>query len=224
MTRLPRIEQYGLIGDMQTSAHVCDDGSIDWLCLPRFDSPAVFAGLLGTQTHGFWQIAPAPSAGRSDAGVVSERRYRGDSLVLESLWRTPSGSVRVLDFMPPRDGVPQVIRIVEGVAGEVPSFWLVDALALTGRLGEAHARFERLLALRNDLGLLAEEYDTIQQRQLGNFPQAFSHMGLIQSALLLQQLATQSSPHRGAVTIPACGPQQNHNATTSQHAQPPLFH
>jgi hypothetical protein len=59
MERLPRIEQYGLIGDMQTSAHVCDDGSIDWLCLPRFDSPAVFAGLLGTQKHGTWQIAPA---------------------------------------------------------------------------------------------------------------------------------------------------------------------
>ncbi|MDT0430351.1 glycoside hydrolase family 15 protein [Streptomyces salyersiae] len=125
MKRLPRIEQYGLIGDMQTSAHVCDDGSIDWLCLPRFDSPSVFAGLLGTQKHGSWQIAPAPPAGRSEAGAVSERRYRGDSLVLESLWRTPTGSVRVLDFMPPRDGAPQVIRIVEGVSGEVP---MVSAL------------------------------------------------------------------------------------------------
>jgi GH15 family glucan-1,4-alpha-glucosidase len=120
MKRLPRIEQYGLIGDMQTSAHVCDDGSIDWLCLPRFDSPAVFAGLLGTQKHGSWQIAPAPSAGRSDGGTVTERRYRGDSLVLESVWRTPTGSVRVIDFMPPRDGAPQVIRIVEGMTGEVP--------------------------------------------------------------------------------------------------------
>ncbi|MDX3370690.1 DUF5911 domain-containing protein, partial [Streptomyces sp. ME02-6987-2C] len=63
MKRLPRIEQYGLIGDTLTSAHVCDDGTIDWLCLPRFDSPAVFAGLLGTQKHGTWQIAPASSAG-----------------------------------------------------------------------------------------------------------------------------------------------------------------
>ncbi|MGZ2358535.1 glycoside hydrolase family 15 protein [Streptomyces sp. 372A] len=119
MKRHPRIEQYGLIGDMQTSAHVCDDGSIDWLCLPRFDSPACFAGLLGTQKHGSWQIAPAPPAGRSDAGAVAERRYRDDSLVLDSLWRTPTGSARVRDFMPPRDGAPQVIRIVEGVTGEV---------------------------------------------------------------------------------------------------------
>ncbi|MYX27456.1 glycoside hydrolase family 15 protein [Streptomyces sp. SID8381] len=119
MKRLPRIEQYGLIGDMQTSAHVCDDGSIGWLCLPRFDSPAVFAGLLGTEKHGIWQIAPATSAGRSGSAAVAERRYRGDSLVLESVWRAPSGSVRVIDFMPPRDGAPQVIRVVEGLVGEV---------------------------------------------------------------------------------------------------------
>ncbi|MGQ4456956.1 glycoside hydrolase family 15 protein [[Kitasatospora] papulosa] len=119
MTRPPRIEQYGLIGDMQTSAHVCDNGSIDWLCLPRFDSSGCFARMLGTQKHGSWQIAPAPRAGRSDAGAVSERRYRGDSLVLESLWHASTGSVRVLDFMPPRDGAPQVIRIVEGLTGEV---------------------------------------------------------------------------------------------------------
>ncbi|MFD7959049.1 glycoside hydrolase family 15 protein [Streptomyces ardesiacus] len=113
MKRLPRIEQYGLIGDTQTSAHVCDDGSMDWLCLPRFDSPAVFAGLLGTQKHGSWQIAPTSS------GKLDERQYRGDSLVLESLWRTPTGSVRVLDLMPPREGAPQVIRVVEGLTGVV---------------------------------------------------------------------------------------------------------
>ncbi|WP_406161830.1 glycoside hydrolase family 15 protein [Streptomyces canus] len=119
MKRLPRIEQYGLIGDMQTSAHVCDDGSIDWLCLPRFDSPAVFTGLLGTQKHGTWRIAPAAPADRPSSEAVAERRYRGDSLVLESVWRTEAGSVRVRDFMPPRDGAPQVIRIVEGLTGEV---------------------------------------------------------------------------------------------------------
>ncbi|MGW0998349.1 glycoside hydrolase family 15 protein [Streptomyces sp. NPDC002523] len=119
MKRLPRIEQYGLIGDMQTSAHVCDDGSIDWLCLPRFDSPALFVALLGTQRHGAWRIAPA-AAFEGSAGVIAERRYAGESLVLESVWTTPSGSAKVIDFMPPRDGAPQVIRIVEGGVGEVP--------------------------------------------------------------------------------------------------------
>ncbi|CAL9453078.1 glycoside hydrolase family 15 protein [Streptomyces sp. enrichment culture] len=119
MTRSPRIEQYGLIGDTQTSAHVCDDGAIDWLCLPRFDSPAVFARLLGTEQHGFWRIAPASAGARHEAGTVAERRYCGTSLVLESIWHTPAGSVRVIDFMPPRDGTPQVVRVVEGQAGTV---------------------------------------------------------------------------------------------------------
>jgi hypothetical protein len=85
MKRLPRIEQYGLIGDMQTSAHVCDDGSIDWLCLPRFDSPAVFAGLLRTQKHGTWRIAPTAHADRPGSGVVAERRYCGDSGRLDDI-------------------------------------------------------------------------------------------------------------------------------------------
>ncbi|WUT00600.1 glycoside hydrolase family 15 protein [Streptomyces sp. NBC_00708] len=119
MRRLPRIEQYGLIGDTQTSAHVCDDGSVDWLCLPRFDSSAVFARIVGEQRHGSWQIAPAAHADTGGGGLVAERRYRGDSLVLESVWRTSAGSVRVTDFMPPRQGEPQVIRIVEGLTGEV---------------------------------------------------------------------------------------------------------
>ncbi|MER6684576.1 glycoside hydrolase family 15 protein [Streptomyces olivaceoviridis] len=119
MTRIPRIEQYGLIGDMQTSGLVCDDGSIDWLCLPRFDSDAKFAALVGTPEHGMWRIAPVLANGEADHGVAAERRYRGDSLVLDSVWRTPTGTVRVTDFMPPRDGAPQVMRIVEGIAGTV---------------------------------------------------------------------------------------------------------
>ncbi|MGW7362697.1 glycoside hydrolase family 15 protein [Streptomyces sp. NPDC054841] len=118
MKRLPRIEHYGLIGDMQTSAHVCDDGSIDWLCLPRFDSPAPFAALLGTQKHGAWRLAPA-AAYEEGAGATAERRYVGESLVLETVWTTPSGSAKVTDFMPPHDGAPQVIRIVEGTAGQI---------------------------------------------------------------------------------------------------------
>lgn len=80
MKRLPRIEQYGLIGDTQTSAHVCDDGTIDWLCLPRFDSPAVFAGLLGTQKHGTWQIAPP----RPQAGPAPEKWLSAGTAVTRS--------------------------------------------------------------------------------------------------------------------------------------------
>ena len=113
-----RIEDYALIGDMQTAALVCRDGSVDWLCLPRFDSHAVFAGLLGTEEHGFWRVGPA---GPDDAepAPADRRRYRGDSLILESEWDTPRGTVRVTDFMPPRDGAPQLIRIVEGISGRV---------------------------------------------------------------------------------------------------------
>ncbi|MFF9478864.1 glycoside hydrolase family 15 protein [Streptomyces sp. NPDC014733] len=114
-----RIEDYALIGDMQTAALVCRDGMVDWLCLPRFDSPAVFAGLLGTEEHGFWRMGPAHSEGTRPL-PADRRRYRGDSLVLESEWDTPQGTVRVIDFMPPRDGAPQLIRIVEGVSGTVP--------------------------------------------------------------------------------------------------------
>ncbi|MBL1099856.1 glycoside hydrolase family 15 protein [Streptomyces coffeae] len=114
-----RIEDYALIGDMQTAALVCRDGTVDWLCLPRFDSHAVFAGLLGTEEHGFWRLGPA-HASDSEPPAADRRRYRGDSLVLESEWDTPRGTVRVIDFMPPRDGAPQLIRIVEGVSGRVP--------------------------------------------------------------------------------------------------------
>ncbi|BAG22549.1 Glucoamylase (glucan-1,4-alpha-glucosidase), GH15 family [Streptomyces sp. MnatMP-M77] len=114
-----RIEDYALIGDMQTAALVCRDGTADWLCLPRFDSHAVFAGLLGTEEHGFWRLGPARAEGTEPASA-DRRRYRGDSLVLESEWDTPRGTVRVTDFMPPRDGAPQLIRIVEGVSGRVP--------------------------------------------------------------------------------------------------------
>lgn len=109
-----RIEEYGIVGDLHTAALVGRDGSIDWLCLPRFDSPACFAALLGGPEHGTWRLAPAAG------GPCTSRRYRDDTLVLESEWRTPEGTVRVVDLMPPRDGVPDVVRIVEGVAGRVP--------------------------------------------------------------------------------------------------------
>ncbi|MFI6349236.1 glycoside hydrolase family 15 protein [Streptomyces sp. NPDC050560] len=104
---------------MQTAALVCRDGTVDWLCLPRFDSHAIFAGLLGTEEHGFWRLGPAHPAD-TEPPSAARRRYRGESLVLESEWDTPRGTVRVTDFMPPRDGAPQLVRVVEGVSGRVP--------------------------------------------------------------------------------------------------------
>ncbi|GAA4872616.1 glycoside hydrolase family 15 protein [Kitasatospora terrestris] len=109
-----RIEDYALLGDLQTAALVGRDGSVDWLCLPRFDSPSCFAGLLGTPEHGCWRLAPA------GAGACTSRRYLADSLVLASDWETREGTVRIIDFMPQRDRVPQLIRIVEGISGSVP--------------------------------------------------------------------------------------------------------
>ena len=107
------IEDYALIGDMQSAALISRHGSLDWLCLPRFDSPACFASLLGSESHGLWRIAPAGQAEVS-------RGYQGETLILETTWRTATGSARVIDFMPPRDSAPPVlIRLVEGVEGSV---------------------------------------------------------------------------------------------------------
>ena len=108
-----RIEDYGLIGDLQTAALVSRAGSIDWLCLPRFDSAAVFASLLGDAENGHWTIQPAGEF-RSP-----RRRYSDDTLVLETTLETSEGSVRLIDFMPPRETKPDVVRIVEGVRGRV---------------------------------------------------------------------------------------------------------
>ncbi|MGA2036768.1 MAG: glycoside hydrolase family 15 protein [Acidimicrobiales bacterium] len=110
------IEDYGIIGDTHTAALVGRNGSIDWLCLPRFDSPACFAKLLGDDRHGFWRIAPAPAAGE-----VREikRRYRQDTLVLETEFETAEGMARLVDYMPVREDHPQVVRMVEGVRGAV---------------------------------------------------------------------------------------------------------
>jgi GH15 family glucan-1,4-alpha-glucosidase len=108
------IEDYALIGDTHTAGLVSREGSIDWLCLPRFDSPACFAALLGDESNGRWLLGPA--------GPVREvrRRYQGDTLVLETEYRTDDGVVRVVDCMPPRQSDPDVARVVEGLSGRVP--------------------------------------------------------------------------------------------------------
>ncbi|ROQ69937.1 GH15 family glucan-1,4-alpha-glucosidase [Streptomyces sp. 840.1] len=109
----PLIEDYALIGDLQTAALVGKNGSVDWLCLPRFDSGACFAALLGDEDNGHWRIAP------QGADTCTRRAYAGDSLVLETFWETRTGTVKVIDFMPQRDESPDVMRIVEGVSGTV---------------------------------------------------------------------------------------------------------
>jgi GH15 family glucan-1,4-alpha-glucosidase len=109
-----RIEDYGVVGDTHTAALVGRDGSVDWLCFPRFDSGACFAALLGDEHHGRWLLAPAGGVRR-----VS-RRYRPGSLVLETDFETEDGTVRIIDCMPPRQKHPNLVRIVEGLAGRVP--------------------------------------------------------------------------------------------------------
>ncbi|MDQ1395703.1 MAG: hypothetical protein QOG64_962 [Acidimicrobiaceae bacterium] len=108
-----RIEDYAVIGDTQTAALVGRDGSIDWLCLPRFDSGSCFAALLGTDGHGRWLLAP------SGPVTATRRRYRPGTLILETEFDTADGTIRVIDCMPPRGTNPDVVRIVEGVSGRV---------------------------------------------------------------------------------------------------------
>jgi GH15 family glucan-1,4-alpha-glucosidase len=108
-----RIEDYAVIGNCETMALVGRDGSMDWLCLPRFDSDACFSALLGAPEHGRWLIAPVEKNARGS------RRYRGDSLILETTFETATGAACVIDFMSRRDGVADVVRLVRGVRGTV---------------------------------------------------------------------------------------------------------
>jgi GH15 family glucan-1,4-alpha-glucosidase len=112
-----RIGDYALLGDYQTAALVGRDGSIDWLCLPAFDSGACFAALLGDERNGRGLLAPVSPSG------PPQRRYVDDTLVLETTWHTATGSARVLDLMPPRGEAPDVVRIVRGISGRPRGRW-----------------------------------------------------------------------------------------------------
>ena len=114
------IEDYALIGDLRTAALVGRNGSIDWLCLPRFDSPACLAGILGTDEHGHWQLCP-------EGEYESSRRYIGDSGVLETTFTTPTGVVELVDLMPRGDNRADVVRRVRGIRGTVTMSheWLI---------------------------------------------------------------------------------------------------
>jgi GH15 family glucan-1,4-alpha-glucosidase len=107
------LEDYALIGDTHTAALVGRNGSIDWLCLPRFDSGACFAALLGEPSHGRWLLSPS-------SAFRTRRRYREDTLVLETEHETDTGAVRVTEFMTPRRAQARVVRLVEGIRGVVP--------------------------------------------------------------------------------------------------------
>src|ERR1700759_5518744 len=108
-----RIEDYGFLSDTQTAALVSREGSIDWLCFPRFDSGACFAALLGDRKNGCWKFT------WRDKLRTTHRRYRGETLILETTLTTSTGSIRIIDFMPPRGTNPDLIRIVEGIRGKV---------------------------------------------------------------------------------------------------------
>ena len=137
------IEDYALIGDLQSAALVSRDGCIDWLCLPRFDSEACFAALLGDERSGYWQIAPAREITRV------RRRYRPRTLVLETEFATASGVVRLIDCMPPRAADPVVIRLIEGVAGRVD---MQMTMAARFEYGLSRPRVRRQDAARRIVG------------------------------------------------------------------------
>ncbi len=111
MASFNKIEDYAIIGDTHTVGLIAKNGSIDWLCIPRFDSPAIFAKILGNKNNGYFQISPI------DENYSSSRSYIEDTLVLETTFETATGSFKVVDFMPIFDDTPRVIRIVEGLKG-----------------------------------------------------------------------------------------------------------
>ena len=166
------IEDYGLVGDLRAAALVGRNGSVDWLCLPRFDSPSCFSALLGDERHGRWLLAPA------DEVLTTTRRYRPDTLILDTDFETADGVVRVTDFMPPRgDGPPRFMRIVEGLRGRVPmrlelalrpdygSITPWTELVADGVMATAGADAFRLstpLGLALDDGTATAEFDAIE--------------------------------------------------------------
>ena len=121
------IEDYAMIGDCKTAALVGRDGSIDWLCWPRFDSAACFAALLGTPENGRWLIAPRCTP------LDVRRRYRPGTLVLETEFQTEAGSAMVVDFMPPLDGDADLVRIVIGRSGQVMFRTRLSCASTTGQ-------------------------------------------------------------------------------------------
>jgi GH15 family glucan-1,4-alpha-glucosidase len=168
-----RIEDYALIGNTYSAALVGRDGSIDWLCMPRFDSPACFAALLGTPENGRWLIAP------DHEKVISRRRYRDDTLVLETEFELPGGDrAALIDFMPvcERDGRIDLFRIVEGRRGRVPMQMEVAFRFDYGRIvpwvrrrdyGLSAIAGPDALALRTPVQMRGENFKTVARFNVG---------------------------------------------------------
>jgi GH15 family glucan-1,4-alpha-glucosidase len=161
-----RIEDYAFLSDTSSAALVGRDGSIDWLTFPRFDSPACFAALLGTEEHGRWLLAPAGGVTRV------ERRYRPGTLVLETTFHTADGVVRVTDCMPVRGDALDLVRRVEGVSGRVPMRMHLTVRFDYGSIvpwvfrtseGIAMVAGPDGLLLRSPIELRGEDYSTVAE-------------------------------------------------------------
>src|SRR5689334_15211972 len=167
MTMSKLIEDYGFIGDGETAALVGRDGSIDWLCWPRFDSDACLAALLGTEEHGRWLIGPVDPA-------RSHRRYQTDTLVLETDFETQAGMIRLTDFMPIRCGPPALVRVVTGLSGRVrvqtrlnlrfdygsaPPWMERDGDAILARVGPDLVVLRGSVAVDGDHGEISAEFE-----------------------------------------------------------------
>jgi GH15 family glucan-1,4-alpha-glucosidase len=161
-----RIEDYAFIGDCHTGALVGRDGSIDWLCLPRFDSPSTFGALLGGPEHGRWLLAPAGEV------TSTRRRYVGDTFVLETIWETPEGVVEVSDLMPVGDRRADVLRRVRGVRGTVR---MRQELVIRFGYGRTIPWVRRVTDGDGDQGLLAVAGPDAVLLRGGPLPQPSDH-------------------------------------------------
>lgn len=165
-----KLEEYGFIGDTHTGALIGSNGSLDWLCTPRFDSEACFAALLGTELNGCWKIAPKQTV------IRTRQTYRGETLVLETLFETENGAVRLIDCMPPLGKYRDVVRIVEGVKGRVEMELKLIIRFDYGRtvpwVTHAHDGLTAIagpnaLVLRTDVPTFGEDLSTVARFSVG---------------------------------------------------------
>lgn len=172
----PWIEDHGYVGDQRGSALVRRDGCIPWLCLPRFDSAAVFTSLLGAEQHGFWQIAPTMLMDGT-AIPASGRQYAGNSLILQTTWSYGGNSAVVCDFMVPGGGAPRLVRVVTGLSGTMTMRSLLRARPDYGCTVPRIAKVDRLHAIdlpEGDGGRLWLDADTPVHLEWGDLVSDFT--------------------------------------------------